>query len=70
MFETYGGSVPGMPDGSGQVVGAVDEWSLSAMMRKNLGDAGFEAAMREHYETFITYVVKRVLSVGGELIPQ
>lgn len=54
MFETYGGSIPGDPDGKGQTVGAIDEWTLSTMMRTNLGDAGFEAAMREHYETFIT----------------
>jgi hypothetical protein len=59
MFETYGGSIPGDPDGKGQTVGAIDEWTLSTMMRTNLGDAGFEAAMREHYETFITYVVSK-----------
>jgi hypothetical protein len=54
MFERYGGSVPGNPDGTGQVVGAIDEWTLSEKMRQDLGEAGFEAAMREHYETFIT----------------
>ncbi len=65
MFEQYGGSKPGNVNGVGQTVGAVDEWTLSAKMRKDLGDAGFEAAMRYHYETFITWVCRR----GGRYRP-